>query len=115
MAVITVTRALLAGLLAGVGASACCYIPAVLIALGRGSSAWVLALSKVSPYRPALAGLTLLCLGLALTRLYLVPPCVVNGSAVQRRALVRQRQWFWWTTTLLLVLLAAPWFAPLLR
>ncbi|MNE27963.1 MerT mercuric transport protein [compost metagenome] len=118
MVVITVTRALLASTLAGLGASACCYAPTVplaLMALGVGSSTWALTLAQVSPYRPVLVGLTLLCLGFALTRLYLVPPYVVNESVVRRRALARQRQWFWWTAALVLGLLAAPWLAPLLR
>ncbi|MNT61983.1 MerT mercuric transport protein [compost metagenome] len=115
MVVITVTRALMASLLAGMGASVCCYAPAVLLALGVGSSAGALTLAQMSPYRPVLAGLTLLCLGFALTRLYLVPPYVVNESVVRRRALARQRQWFWWTAALVLGLLAVPWFAPLLR
>ncbi|MDT4824616.1 hypothetical protein FQZ97_578710 [compost metagenome] len=80
-----------------------------------GNTRGALTLAQVSPYRPVLVGLTLLCLGFALTRLYLVPPYVVNGSAVQRRTLARQRQWFWWTATLVLSLLAVPWFGPLLR
>ncbi|MDT4806350.1 Mercuric transport protein MerT [compost metagenome] len=115
MVVITVTRALFASLLAGMAASVCCYAPAVFIALGVGSGAWALNLAQVSPYRPLLVGLTLLSLGFALTRLYLVPPYVVNGAAVQRRALARQRQWFWWTAALVLCALAAPWLASLLR
>jgi mercuric ion transport protein len=80
-----------------------------------GSSAGVLTLAEESPYRALLVGVTLLCLGFAPTRVYLVPPYVVNGAAVQRRTLARQRQWFWWTATLVLSLLAVPWFAPLLR
>jgi mercuric ion transport protein len=115
MVVITVTRALFAGLLAGLGASVCCYAPFVFMALGVSSSAWALSLAQVSPYRPFLVGLTLLALGVALTRLYLVPPYVVKGSAIQQRALVRQRRWFWLTATLVLGLLGLPWFALLLR
>ncbi|MCO6057250.1 mercuric transporter MerT family protein [Pseudomonas sp. MOB-449] len=105
------TRALFASVLTGMGASLCCYGPAILMALGGG--AWALYLPTVSPYRPLLVGGTLLCLGFALNRLYLLPAYAANWSRAQQCALARQRRWFWWTATLVLGLLAAPWLAPL--
>lgn len=115
MAYITVTRALLASVLAGMWASVCCYGPAVLMALGLGGGAWTLTLATTSPYRPFLVGVTLLCLGFAFSRVYLVPVYAANWSRARWCALVRERRWFWWTATSVLSLLALPWLAPLLR
>ena len=56
--------ALAGGILAGVGASACCIGPLVLVSLGIGG-AWIGHLTALEPYRPIFIGLTLLLLGLA--------------------------------------------------
>ena len=63
---------LVAGVLAAIGASVCCVGPLVLLALGIGGS-WVSSLTAMDPYRPVFIGLTLLFLGLAFRKLYLVP------------------------------------------
>ncbi|MNG25130.1 hypothetical protein D3C84_1099410 [compost metagenome] len=44
MAFITVTRALCASVLAGMGASLCCYGPVLLLALSVGGVAWTITL-----------------------------------------------------------------------
>ncbi|WP_137823815.1 mercuric transporter MerT family protein [Pseudomonas sp. D(2018)] len=115
MAFITITRALWASVLAGMAASLCCYGPVFFLVLELGGGAWALGLTTVRPYRPLFIGLTLLFLGLALSRLYLVPAYAVNWSRAKRCRLKRQWHWFWLVTVLLLGLLAAPWLAPQLR
>lgn len=104
---------LIAGGLAAIGASVCCVGPLVLLALGIGGS-WVASLTAMEPYRPIFIGLTLLFLGLAFRKLYLVPQvCTPGTSCADPRTLTRQRLVFWIVATLLLGLLAVPWLATL--
>ena len=94
-------------------ASSCRFGPPVLLAPGaRG--AWVCALTMMEPLRPLFIGLTLLFLGLAFRKLYLVPQvCTPGTPCADPRTLVRQRLVFWIVSVLLLGLLAVPWLAPL--
>lgn len=109
----TGNRALVAGVLAAIGASVCCVGPLVLLALGIGGT-WVGSLTAMEPYRPIFIGLTLLFLGLAFRRLYLVPPiCTPDASCTDPRIRSRQRLMFWLVAVLLAVLIAVPWLAPL--
>ncbi len=104
---------LVAGILSAVGASICCVGPLVLLALGV-SGAWIGSLTALEPYRPIFIGLTLLFLGFAFYRLYLVrPACSPESACANPRTLKRQRLGFWIVTVLVLSLIAVPWFAPL--
>jgi mercuric ion transport protein len=104
---------LLAGVLAAIGASVCCVGPLVLLALGIGG-AWVANLTAVEPYRPVLIGVTLLFLGLAFRRLYLMPAaCAPGALCADLNTRRRQRIVFWVVSALLLALIAVPWVAPL--
>jgi len=64
---------LIAGILSAIGASICCVGPLVLLALGV-SGAWIGSLTALEPYRPILIGVTVVFLGLAFYRLYVVRP-----------------------------------------
>jgi len=109
----TGSRALIAGVLAAVGASVCCVGPLVLLALGIGGT-WVGSLTAMEPYRPIFIGLTLLFLGLAFRRLYLMAQvCTPDTPCADPRTIRRQRFVFWIVTVLLFGLLAVPWLAPL--
>lgn len=113
MAVLNVKRSLAAGFLAAAGASVCCVGPLALLALGIGG-AWIGNLTAFEPYRPVFIGLTLLFLGLAFRKLYLVPPvCAPGTPCADPPTTHRQRLIFWPVAVLLLGLLAVPWFAPL--
>nr|WP_152736948.1 MULTISPECIES: mercuric transporter MerT family protein [unclassified Pseudomonas] len=104
---------LIAGVLAALGASLCCVGPLVLLALGVGGT-WVGNLTAMEPYRPFFIALTLLFLGLALRKLYLVPQvCTPGTPCADPRTIQRQRRLFWIVAALLLGLLAVPWLAPL--
>ena len=70
---------LIGGLLAGIGASACCVGPFLLLSLRIGGS-WIGNLTAMTTYMPYLIGLTLVLLGLAFRKLYLVPQSCVVGS-----------------------------------
>jgi len=104
---------LIAGAAAAVGASLCCVGPLVLLALGVGGT-WIANLTALEPHRPLFVGLSLLFLGLAFRRLYLVPQtCRPGAACAEPRIAKRQRLTFWISAVPLLGLLAAPWFAPL--
>jgi mercuric ion transport protein len=104
---------LVAGILSAVGASICCVGPLVLLALGV-SGAWIGSLTALEPYRAIFIGLTLLFLGFAFYRLYLVrPTCSPESACANPRTLKHQRLGFWIVTVLVLGLIAVPWVAPL--
>lgn len=113
MADMTAKGPIAAGVLAAIGASLCCVAPLVLLALGI-SGAWISNLTALEPYRPVFIGLTLVFLGLAYRRLYLVPQvCTPGADCADPRDLKRQRSMFWIVTVLLLALVAIPWLVPL--
>ena len=102
-----------AGVLAAIGASVCCVGPLVLLALGI-SGAWISNLTALEPYRPVFIGLTLVFLGLAYRRLYLVPQvCTPGAVCADPSVMKRQRLLFWLVTAALLALVAIPWLVPL--
>jgi mercuric ion transport protein len=105
--------ALAGGVLAGIGASACCVGPFLLLSLGIGG-AWIGHLTALEPYRPIFIGLTILFLFLAFRKLYLVPQsCGVEDNCVAERTLRVQRILFWIFVPLSLALAASPWLLPL--
>ncbi|MEW6347148.1 MAG: mercuric transporter MerT family protein [Paraburkholderia sp.] len=113
MTQLTGKGSLIAGVLATIGASVCCVAPLVLLALGIGGTC-VSSLTAMAPYRPIFIGLTLLFLGLAFRRLYLVPQvCAPGAPCVDPRTVKRQRLTFWIVTVPLLGLLAVPSLAQL--
>ena len=113
MAALNAKSSLLAGVLAGIGASVCCVGPLLLLALGI-SGAWIGNLTALEPYRPLFIGLTLLFLGLAFRKLYVVPQvCTPDTPCADPKTSRRQRLTFWTVAVLMLGLLAVPSLAPL--
>jgi mercuric ion transport protein len=104
---------LIAGVLAGIGASLCCVAPLVLLSLGLGG-AWVATLTAFEPFRPVFLLLTLFFIGLAFRKLYLIPqPCEPGKACANKETVLRQRVIFWLVAIPLLGLVAFPWVAPL--
>ncbi|MBS1800301.1 MAG: mercury transporter MerT [Acidobacteria bacterium] len=101
------------GLLAGIGASACCVGPLLLLSLGIGG-AWIGNLTALEPYRPVFIVLVFVFLGLAFRKLYLAPvDCDADGLCVTERTRKLQKVLFWLVAPLLLLLVASPWLMPL--
>src|ERR1700757_3758845 len=87
--------ALVGGMLAAIGASACCVGPLLLLSVGIGG-AWIGRLTALEPYRPVFIALTILFLGLAFWRLHLVPQsCTLEDNCVADRTRNVQRILFW--------------------
>ena len=100
---------LLGGVLAGIGASACCVGPLLLLSLGI-SGAWISHLTAMEPYRPLFVLLTVAFLGLAFRKLYLVPTvCDAEGQCVADRTRGKQRMLFWIVLPFVFGLVASPW------
>ena len=113
MAQLNAKGSLVAGVIAGIGASVCCVGPLVLLALGV-SGAWIGNLTALEPYRPVFIGLTLLFVGLAFRKLYVAPSaCSPDNGCADLRAVRRQRLTFWVVSVLLLCLLLIPVAVPL--
>ena len=110
---------LIAGLLAGLTASACCAGPLILLMLGISGS-WIGNLSALEPYRPAFILVAIVFLGLAFHKIYLHPKACISKTcstdavcATQQGK--RSQQIIFWITTLIVVLsIAFPWYGPLL-
>jgi mercuric ion transport protein len=104
---------LIAGVLAALGASACCAGPLILLMLGISGS-WASHLLALEPYSPYLTGLTLLFIAAAFHNLYLRPRACAPGDGCAAEPLKRNQQLvFWLIAVPVLLLLAFPWFAPL--
>lgn len=98
--------------LASIGASICCVGPLLLLMLGIGG-AWIGNLTAFEPYRPYFIGITLIFVGLAFRKLYLVPQvCAPDAACANPQVLKRQQLIFWIVTVLMLALLLVPTLAP---
>lgn len=105
--------ALVGGVLAGILASACCVGPLLLLSVGVGG-AWISHLTALEPYRPVFIALTILFVGLAFWKLYLVPQsCAVEDHCVADRTRNTQRMLFWILVPITLGLVTSPWILPI--
>ncbi len=101
---------LIASIVAGIAASTCCLGPLVLLTLGISGS-WIGNLSALEPVRPYFIGMTLIFLGLAFRKLYLVPQaCAVDKPCAQPDNLRKQRITFWFVSVFVLVIMGFPWY-----
>ncbi len=104
--------AIAGGLLAGIGASACCVGPLLLLSLGIGG-AWIGHLTALERYRPIFIALAVLFIGLAFRKLYLVPQTCAADNCVADRTRHMQRILFWVFVPLSLASIASPWILPI--
>ncbi len=105
---------IIAGLFAGITASACCAGPLILLTLGVSGS-WIGNLSKLGPFRPVFMILALIFMGLAFRKLYLVPKnCAIDAPCATAQGDRNQKIVFWFVSLVVIVSIAFPWYGPLL-
>jgi len=106
-------RALLAGGLAAVLASACCLGPLVLVMLGV-SGAWIGNLTLLEPFRPPLIGGAVIAMLLARRRIWRkTSACELGQVCALPRVNRAYKVVFWFLTALVVTALAFPLMVPL--
>ena len=104
---------LLAGVLAALGATACCFGPLLLVTLGLGG-AWVSSLRALEAYQPAFVILTLAFIGFAFYRLYIQSrQCAPDEACALPAVVKRQRIVFWLVVAIIAAMFAFPLYASL--
>jgi len=99
---------------AAIGASICCVVPFVLLAVGIGG-AWVGSLSALAPYRPIFIIASLGLLGYAFYRIYRKPKaeeCEPGSYCAVPQSNRINKIVLWLVTVLILGLLAFPYVMP---
>lgn len=86
---------ILAGLLAAVGASACCFAPLLLVLLGVGG-VWAGRVRALEPFMPGFALAAVLFLGIAFWRLYVSPRDCAPGEACASPVVLRRQRALLW-------------------
>jgi len=104
---------LIAGLLAGITASACCAGPFLLLTLGMSGS-WIGNLSALEPLRPISIGVAVVFLWLAHRKIFRQPTCSVGRVCATARGKRSQQILFWITTVIVALSIAFPWYGPVL-
>jgi mercuric ion transport protein len=103
-----------AGVVAALGASSCCVLPFVLVALGL-SGAWISQLRALESFFPAFLLAALVAFGFAFYRLYLKPAaCAPDAACASPGVRRRQRVAFWVTLVISHALVLSPYYAPYL-
>jgi mercuric ion transport protein len=110
---LNVKTALFGGIVAGIGASACCVGPLLLLSLGVGG-AWIAHLTALESYRPIFIVLAVVLFGWAFRKLYLLPhSCKASNECVADRTRGLQRVLFWVFLPITLGLIGSPWIVPI--
>jgi mercuric ion transport protein len=105
---------LVGGVLAALGATACCFGPLLLVTLGLGG-AWVSSLRALEAYQPGFVLLALAFIGFAFYRLYIQPRrCAPGDVCLMPAVLMRQRVVFWLVVAIIAAMFALPLYAPFL-
>jgi mercuric ion transport protein len=104
-------RSLLLAILAGIGASACCLGPLLLLSLGIGG-AWVGNLTAMQPYSGYFTAATLIALALVFKKLYFNnKQCQQDSVCANPNVLRSQRIIFWLVSIILISMISFPYYA----
>ena len=107
----TSNRSLTLAVVAGLGASACCIGPLLLLSLGLGG-AWVGNLTAMEPYSGYFTAIAFIILCVVFHKLYIAPKqCDEGAVCVDPKVLKNQRIIFWLTTILLIAMVSFPYYA----
>ena len=107
----TPNRSLLLAIVAGLGASACCIGPLLLLSLGIGG-AWVGNLTAMEPYSGYFTVITFIILGVVFYKLYIAPQKCEDGSiCANPKVFKNQRIMFWIVSIILIVMMSFPYYA----
>lgn len=104
-------RPMLLAVLAGIGASACCIGPLLLLTLGV-SGAWIGNLSAMQPYSPYFTAVTVIALAVVFRKLYWLPQSCDEGTlCANPNVLKNQRIIFWIVSIVLIAMVTFPYYA----
>ncbi len=107
-------RSLFLAIVAGIGASACCIGPLLLLSLGIGG-AWVGNLTAMEPYSGYFTAITLAILALVFHKLYIAPQkCEEDAICANPKVLTNQRIIFWLVSIVLIAMVSFPYYAEYL-
>ncbi len=101
------------GLLAALGASACCVLPFVLLTLGVGG-AWMSNITWLAPYETLFIGAAVLFLALGFVRVYRQPKGCAEGSNCEPRSNRPAKIGLWLASALVMAAVAFPYISPML-
>ena len=102
------------GMLGAILASACCIGPLVLVTLGV-SGAWIGTLTKLEPFKPYVATLTLGLLALGFRQVYFAPKkdCADDSYCASSQSTLITQTALWLATVLVIAALTIDYWAPL--
>jgi mercuric ion transport protein len=102
------------GILAALGAAACCVVPFALFTLGI-SGAWISNLTALASYQPIIAAVAIGCLGYGFYLVYRKPEtvCAEGSYCAKPRSGRIAKIGLWTATVLIIVALGFPKLAPL--
>jgi mercuric ion transport protein len=107
----TSNRSLLLAIAAGLGASACCIGPLLLLSLGLGG-AWVGNLTAMEPYSGYFTAVALVILVVVFHKLYIAPKKCEEGTVCANpKVLKNQRIIFWIVSIILTAMMSFPYYA----
>ncbi len=107
----TSNRSLILAVIAGIGASACCIGPLLLLSLGLGG-AWVGNLTAMEPYSGYFTALTFIILAVVFHKLYIAPQkCEQGAVCANPKVIKNQRIIFWLVSIMLLAMVSFPYYA----
>lgn len=102
------------GVIGAILASTCCVVPLLFVTLGI-SGAWIGNLTALEPYKPYIAGVALVFIGLGFRQVYFKakPACVDGSYCAKPQSTAITRTALWLSTVIVLLALTISWWAPL--
>lgn len=102
------------GIVGAILASTCCIAPLLLLMLGI-SGAWIGNLTALEPYKPIIAGVALVFIGLGFRQVYFKtrPACEDGSYCARPESALITKSALWLSTVLVVLALTINWWARL--